>query len=145
MPRACSIARALDILGEKWSLLVIRELLLGCHRFNEIQANTGAPRDILSDRLRTLVEHGVVERVPYQQHPPRDEYHLTESGTALFGAITLLREWGDTYCGDPPIQFTHKCGHELETRLICAHCEQPVTNRNVRRILPGAPPGSPAR
>ena len=134
MPRACSIARALDVLGEKWSLLVIREAFLDTLRFNEIQANTGAPRDILSDRLRSLVEHGVLERVAYQEHPTRYEYRLTEAGADLFGAITLLREWGDRHCGEPPLTFTHKCGAELHTKLICSACGEPVTNRNIRRV-----------
>ncbi|HXU23199.1 MAG TPA: helix-turn-helix domain-containing protein, partial [Tepidiformaceae bacterium] len=81
MPRECSIARALDVVGEKWSLLVIREVLLGSLRFNEIQANTGAPRDILSDRLRKLVASGILERSVYQERPPRYEYRLTAAGT----------------------------------------------------------------
>jgi len=132
MPRECSIARALDVVGEKWSLLVIREVLLGALRFNEIQANTGAPRDILSDRLRKLVVGGILERSVYQERPPRYEYRLTAAGTEVFGALTLLREWGDRHCGTPPRVFKHKCGAALHTKLVCESCGEVVTNRNVR-------------
>lgn len=135
MPRTCSIAGALEVIGEKWSLLAIRELFLGAYRFNEIQANTGAPRDILADRLRKLVDSGVVERERYQEHPPRDEYHLTAAGHALFGAITMLREWGDEFCPQPGVpEFTHKCGNIAKSRVVCAHCGEPVTERNLRPI-----------
>jgi DNA-binding HxlR family transcriptional regulator len=132
MPRECSIARALDVVGEKWSLLVIREVLLGAVRFNEIQANTGAPRDILSDRLRKLVANGVLEKSAYQERPPRYEYRLTAAGTEVFGALTLLREWGDRHCGTPPRVFKHKCGAPLHTKLVCETCGEAVTARNVR-------------
>ena len=133
MARACSLAGALAIIGEKWALLAIRELFQGVRRFNEIQAATGAPRDILADRLRGLVEAGVVERRQYQEHPPRDEYYLTAAGHDLFAAVTTLREWGDAHCrpeGAP--SFTHKCGNLLESQLVCTRCGEPVTERNVR-------------
>jgi DNA-binding HxlR family transcriptional regulator len=135
MARECSIARSLDVLGEKWTLLAIREVFLGCLRFNDIQENTGAPKDILSDRLRKLVAHGLLERVPYQEHPPRYDYLLTPSGHDLFAAITVLREWGDRNCGsEPPRRFQHKCGATLETKLTCRACGEEVTERNVRPI-----------
>ena len=134
MARACSIARALDFIGEKWSLLVIREVFLGCFKFNEIQENTGAPKDILSDRLRKLIDGGLLERERYHEHPPRFEYHLTPVGKDLFAAITVLREWGDRHCGEPPLAFRHKCGALVETKLVCKACDQEVTERNVRPI-----------
>lgn len=137
MARTCSVARALDILGEKWSLLVIREALLGETRFNYIQANTGAPRDILSDRLHKLVASDVLERVQYEEHPPRYEYRLSPAGRELSGAITLLREWGDRHCGEPPAIFEHTCGHRLQAKLVCAACGEEVTSGSTRRI-PGA-------
>ena len=134
MARICSIARALDVVGEKWSLLAIREIFLGSFKFNEIQENTGAPRDILSDRLRKLVVGGVIERLPYHEHPPRYDYRLTPMGKDLFAAITVLREWGDRHCGDPPRAFRHKCGAVVETKLVCRSCDQEVTERNIRPV-----------
>ena len=139
MARACSIARALDVVGEKWSLLAIREVFLGSVRFNEIQENTGAPKDILSDRLRKLVGAGLMERVRYLEHPPRFEYQLTPVGKDLFTAITVLREWGDRHCGEPPLVFRHKCGSVLETKLTCRACDQEVTERNVRSTASATP------
>jgi DNA-binding HxlR family transcriptional regulator len=132
--RDCSIARALDLIGEKWSLLAIREVFLGSFKFNEIQDNTGAPRDVLSDRLRKLVESGVMQRTPYQEHPQRFDYRLTPMGADLFGAITVLREWGDRHCGEPPRTFQHKCGAVVATKLVCRACDEEVTERNVRPI-----------
>ena len=82
-PRPCSAAAALGLIGEKWSLLAIRELAFGVHRFDAIAANTGAPRDILTNRLRHLEEANVVERRQYQEHPPRFSYHLTRAGHEL--------------------------------------------------------------
>lgn len=93
-PRICSIADALNVVGEKWSLLVIRELFLGVRRFNDIAANTGAPRDILTARLRRLEELGVIERQEYSERPPRYEYRLTDAGKDLRPVIMALKQWG---------------------------------------------------
>lgn len=137
MARSCSIARALDIVGEKWSLLAVREAFLGSYKFNEIQEKTGAPRDILADRLRKLASHGVIERRLYQERPQRFEYRLTPAGRDLFAAITVLREWGDRHCGVPPRTFQHKCGAILETQLVCRACGQEVEARHVRPVETG--------
>jgi len=134
MARTCSIARALDVVGEKWSLLAIREMFLGSSKFNEIQENTGAPRDILADRLRKLEGHGVLQRKLYNEHPPRSEYQLTPASRDLFAAITVLREWGDRHCGVPPRSFQHKCGATLESKLVCRACGQEVEQRHVRPL-----------
>jgi DNA-binding HxlR family transcriptional regulator len=96
-PRVCPIARSLDVVGEKWALLVVRELFFGVHRFDEIVANTGAPRDILTKRLRSLESAGVIERRPYSDRPVRCEYHLTAVGKDLGPALAALRLWGDRY------------------------------------------------
>jgi DNA-binding HxlR family transcriptional regulator len=98
-PRVCGIADALSVVGDRWALLVVRELGLGVHRFNDIQANTGAPRDSLATRLRQLQESGLVTRHRYNDHPPRDEYVLTDAGKALGPALAALRSWGETYVG----------------------------------------------
>lgn len=96
-PRACSIADALDLVGERWSLLVLRELSFGVHRFKDIQVNTGAPRETLALRLRKLEEAGVIERRRYCDRPPRDEYVLTEAGRELTPVLAALRQWGERH------------------------------------------------
>src|ERR1700746_1538158 len=93
-PRPCSIARTLDVVGEKWALLAIREVFLGNRRFDEMVHRTGAPRDTLTARLRTLVGAGILERRPYSEHPARFEYHLTEAGRDLYPGIQTLIAWG---------------------------------------------------
>src|SRR6059058_1752421 len=102
-PRECSVAAALDVIGEKWSLLVIRELFLGVRRFNDIAVNTGAPRDILTARLRRLEELGVVARREYSQRPPRHEYILTDAGKDLRPVLLALKQWGDDHVTDKPL------------------------------------------
>ncbi len=99
--RPCPIAASLEIVGERWSLLVIRELSLGAHRFTEIVEGTGAPRDRIAARLKALTEAGVVERRQYQSGPDRFAYHLTASGEALLPALRALLDWGRTYAVDP--------------------------------------------
>jgi DNA-binding HxlR family transcriptional regulator len=96
-PRVCSIADALDVVGERWSLLVLRELGFGVHRFKDIQVNTGAPRETLALRLRKLEDAGVIERRRYCDHPPRDEYVLTPAGRDLLPVLGALREWGERH------------------------------------------------
>ncbi len=93
----CSIADALEVVGERWSLLVLRELGFGVHRFQDIQVNTGAPRETLALRLRKLEEAGIIERRRYSDHPPRDEYLLTAAGRDLAPVLAALREWGERY------------------------------------------------
>jgi DNA-binding HxlR family transcriptional regulator len=135
-PRQCSIAGALDVVGEKWSLLVVRELFLGCRRFSEIAANTGAPRDILTSRLRRLEELGVVARRAYSEHPPRYEYVLTAAGRDLRPVIMALKHWGDTYVMRdhlPPV-LEHSCGAVFEPRMDCAACGQPADGRSLTRV-----------
>ena len=96
-PRVCPIADALDIVGERWTLLVLRELAFGVTRFKEIQVNTGAPRETLSLRLRKLKEYGLIERRRYCEHPPRDEYVLTQAGQDLQPVLRSLRQWGERH------------------------------------------------
>ena len=133
-PRPCPVAASLQIIGERWSLLAIRELSYGVHRFERITNYTGASRDILTDRLRKLESAGVVERRQYSEHPPRFEYHLTTAGEALRPVLLALTEWGSTWAQNPPTAtFDHECGHELELDLVCRHCGRPVTPGSTRQ------------
>lgn len=128
-PRRCSIASALDVIGEKWSLLVIRELFLGVRRFNDIAMNTGAPRDVLTARLRRLEELGVVARRQYEDRPARYEYVLTDAGKDLRPVIWALKQWGDEHLMDDPLPlvYEHTCGHEFVPQMVCRACGEPVT------------------
>jgi DNA-binding HxlR family transcriptional regulator len=132
-PRPCSVAAALAVIGEKWSLLVIRELAFGIHRFDEIARNTGAPRDILANRLRRLEAAGVLEKRLYQERPPRYGYHLTRAGHELRPVLLSLAQWGDRWAVDAPLTaFVHTCGADLELVHTCRACGGEVTGRDLR-------------
>lgn len=134
--RPCSMAAALEILGERWSLLALREIGYGVHRFARIAGYTGASRDLLADRLRKLEAAGVVERRLYSEHPPRHEYHLTEAGRELFPVMLALTEWGDRWAVDSPaIVRRHSCGQPLQIGLVCHHCGGPVTRGTIHAEL----------
>jgi DNA-binding HxlR family transcriptional regulator len=100
--RECPIADAMELIGDRWSLLVIREIGLGVRRFTEIQRNTGAPREMLTARLRKLEDSGVITREQYSEHPPRYDYTLTEAGQALVPVLRSLRRWGEKYAPNRP-------------------------------------------
>lgn len=122
-PRPCSIADALTVIGEKYSLLVLREVLFGVRRFNDIARNVGAPRDVLTARLNRLVEAGVLEKTPYSLRPLRHEYGLTGAGRDLQGVLFTLMSWGDRHLpGRPPVVFEHACGADLDPVVVCREC-----------------------
>src|SRR5438067_13383803 len=98
----CSIARALELVGERWTLLIVRDVFLGLHRFDELQESLGIARNVLTDRLNRLVEEGILERVRYSERPERYEYRLTRRGRELNIALTGLRQWGDKYLSERP-------------------------------------------
>jgi DNA-binding HxlR family transcriptional regulator len=132
-PRSCSIATALTFLGEKWALLVVRELALGVRRFDEIQRNTGAPRDILTSRLRRLEEAGVLERRQYQERPARFGYHLTPAGKELRPILLSLAAWGEKWTDQvQAFEWVHECGASLELEHTCKACGEAVTGSDVR-------------
>jgi DNA-binding HxlR family transcriptional regulator len=136
-PRTCSVARSLEIVGEKWALLAVREVFLGNRRFEEMVANTGAPRDTLTSRLRTLVAEGILERRRYTDHPPRDEYVPTAAGRDLYPVILSLMQWGDRHRpleSGPPMVLDHACGHRLEHRWDCRHCGAEIDPRDVTPV-----------
>ena len=126
--RVCSVADALSIVGDRYSLLIVREIGYGYMRFKELAGFTGAPRDVLTSRLRRLEEVGVLERHMYSEHPPRFEYHLTEAGRRLRPIVLALKEWGDLQLnpGAEPVVFEHTCGAEFHPLTVCAACNTPV-------------------
>ncbi|MBT2505774.1 helix-turn-helix transcriptional regulator [Streptomyces sp. ISL-98] len=145
-PRPCSIADTLALVGEKYSLLVLREVLLGVRRFDRIARNIGAPRDILTTRLRRLVEAGVLEKVPYNERPQRFEYRPTEAGLELEPVLLTLMAWGDRHLADkPPVDLEHSCGARLTPVVTCATCgdkvEHDALTPHVR--APGWTPAGP--
>ncbi len=136
-PRECSVARTLEIVGEKWALLAVREVFLGNGRFDEMVRRTGAPRDTMAARLRVLVGSGVLERRQYSEHPARFEYHLTDAGRDLYPVILTLMRWGDRYLagtGGPPLTLEHKCGHRLGAHLVCEACGDPVVAAETKPV-----------
>jgi DNA-binding HxlR family transcriptional regulator len=143
----CSIFRAMDVLGDRWTMLVLREAFVGVRRFTEMQRDLGVARNVLTDRLNHLVELGVLERRQYQDRPVRYEYRLTDMGKQLQPAILTLMHWGDQYLAPhgPPTSIEHtECGHETEPLLVCSHCREPLTTRTVRaKPGPGALPAEP--
>ena len=136
-PRNCSIARTLDVVGEKWALLVIREIFLGNRRFDEMIRRTGAPRDTLTARLKSLVAAGILERRLVSEHPPRHEYRLTNAGRDLYPILVTMIEWGDRYRpgeDGPPMTLVHHCGHTLGAVMACSSCGEEVRAREVRAL-----------
>ena len=126
--RVCSITDALAIVGDRYALLVARELIYGRRRFDQIAETTGAPRDVLTARLRKLEEAGIVERRLYSERPPRHEYLLTDAGNELHPILLALKEWGDCHCnpGSEPIVFRHSCGAEFHAQTVCEACGEPI-------------------
>lgn len=129
--KECSIARAIAAIGDPWSLLLIREAHGGETRFAGFQKSTGAQPSVISDRLKRLLEVGVLERHEYSSHPPRLEYRLTKMGEDLFPVLIALNRWGDTYfAGEagPPLVYRHDgCGHDSDPMFVCGHCRAPLT------------------
>jgi DNA-binding HxlR family transcriptional regulator len=137
-----SVGRALGLVGERWSLLILREAFFGVRRFGQLARNLDIPRPTLSSRLRTLVDAGLLERVAYARDPDRHEYRLTDPGRDLFGAIVALMRWGDAHLagpdGPPIVLRHHACGEIADPRLTCHHCGEEIDARNV---TPEAGPG----
>ncbi len=133
----CSIAGALSLLGERWTLLVMREVLLGRRHFAEIKRQTGVAPNILSDRLQTLVDHGLLER-------RGQEYWPTRKGVDVNPVLVALMQWGDRYVSEkPPRVLVHAaCGHDASPSLRCAHCDEEIAPRELR-VRPG--PGADER
>lgn len=140
----CSIARTVDLFGDAWTLLVLRELFFGETRFEGFVATLGIARNTLTDRLSLLVDNGVIERRAYQSDPLRHEYVLTPKGSDLFGVIMAINAWGDRWLAGEagaPVTLRHTtCGHDLRPEVVCQECQQPVRRGDVTAHLgPGFP------
>jgi DNA-binding HxlR family transcriptional regulator len=136
----CSVAAALEVVGERWTLLVVREAMLGVHRFDEIQADLGIARNVLQARLERLLEQGILEKRLYQDRPDRYEYHLTDKGLDLWPAVVALMHWGDKHGAlpaGPPVRLEHRgCGGGVDAHRMCTACGEKLGPRDVW-ALPG--------
>ena len=128
---ACSIAASLDIVGDRWTILILRDAFRGLHRFDEFRRDLEIPRAVLAERLRRLVEAGVLVKRQYSEHPPRDEYRLTDMGRELSPILVALMQWGDRWLGGPdgpPTVLVHEpCGTEVDLRFHCWECDEDFT------------------
>jgi DNA-binding HxlR family transcriptional regulator len=141
--QVCSVAGALEVVGERWSLLIVREILLGVRRFDELQADLEIARNVLQARLTRLIDEGVLEKRLYQERPKRYEYRLTEKGLDLWPTIVALLQWGDKHAAPaagPPVLLHHRdCGGAVDEHRICTACGARLSVRDVRASVgPGA-------
>jgi DNA-binding HxlR family transcriptional regulator len=146
----CSVARTMDLLGDWWTPLVLREAFYGITRFDEFQQGLGIARNTLADRLRRLVEEGLLEKRPYQSDPVRHDYVLTEMGRDFFPVLAAMSRWGDRWLAGaegPPIDLHHEtCGHATHAEVVCAHCREPLrSSETTMHMGPGYPPRLAAR
>jgi DNA-binding HxlR family transcriptional regulator len=133
----CSVAQCLEVVGEWWSMLVIRDAFRGVRRFDEFQSRLGIARNVLTQRLAKLVDAGVLAKEPYQDNPPRFDYVLTDKGRDLWPVLTTMRQWGDRHAAPhgPPVRLRHRdCGKISDLVLTCTCCGQPVSAADVLRI-----------
>jgi len=132
----CTIARTLSVIGDRWTLLILRDAFLGARRFEAFQASLGITRHRLADRLAKLVKHGVLRRERYCDRPARFEYRLTKKEHDLYAVIVSIAGWGDKHVAGkhgPPIERVHRgCGHVAQLHLVCEHCGMPVTARDMQ-------------
>jgi DNA-binding HxlR family transcriptional regulator len=146
----CSIAQALEVIGEWWTPLILRESFFGVTRFDEFQSRLGIARNILSARLDTLVGAGVMERVVYDEARGRSDYVLTDKGRDLWGILTMIRQWGDRWLsgeGNEPVSLVHTtCGSPAIAELACSECGEVLRRQDLRLARgPGAAPDDPLR
>jgi DNA-binding HxlR family transcriptional regulator len=135
----CSVAQCLEVVGDWWTPLIIRDVFIGVRRFDEFQQRLGISRNILIQRLTSLVDHGILEKRPYSEHPPRYEYRLTEKGRDLWPVLVAMRQWGDKYAAPdgPPVVMIHKaCGNASEAVMTCSSCGEPLSQHDVT-VRPG--------
>ncbi len=137
--QSCSVARALSVVGERWTLLILRDAFFGTRRFDQFQRNLGITRHRLSERLGKLVEQGVLVKVPYSERPLRHEYRLTRKGLALYPVMMSLARWGDEWMDrghGPPLEYLHQgCGKQTRPVLTCSECGDPLRPQEVKPQL----------
>ena len=142
----CSLARTVAVIGDRWTLLILRECFLRRKRFEEFQSSLGVTRHLLAERLRKLVRFGVLRRVPYQNSPKRYEYILTQKGLDLYPIVMSIVHWGNIHMVDVrgrPLLHQHKhCGKLFDPIMVCSECSQPISAKEVH-VHPG--PGAPER
>ena len=142
----CSMARTVSVIGDRWTLLILRDCFLRVRRFEDFQERLGITRPILADRLKKLVDEFVLVKVPYQQRPLRYEYRLTQKGLDLFPIVMAIVHWGDVYMADKkgrPVLHTHNvCGKDFDPVMVCSECGDPISPRQVY-VHPG--PGAKIR
>ncbi|MEV4128133.1 helix-turn-helix domain-containing protein [Nocardia sp. NPDC049707] len=146
----CSIGQSLERVGEWWTPLIVRDIYLGLHRFDDIAENLGISRNLLTSRFKALAADGIVERRAYQERPLRHEYHLTEAGLELVPVLMALMAWGDKWAtppGGPPVRLVHQeCGQAFTPQVCCSACGEPVHVANVTALPgPGAASGPGTR
>jgi DNA-binding HxlR family transcriptional regulator len=138
----CSVAKTLELVGERWTVLILREVYFGRRRFDEMADNLGIARNVLTARLQRLIDEDVLDKVAYQERPTRFEYRLTEKGLDLWPVLVTLMQYGDRYYAPdgPPVVLTHRdCGGTLDVHRICERCGARLTARDVRAHAgPGA-------
>jgi DNA-binding HxlR family transcriptional regulator len=141
----CTIARSVNVLGDHWNLLLIRQACLGTRRFDDFQAALGIGRNILSQRLTRLVNEGLLSRVEYHENPPRYEYRLTDKGRDVYPILAAMATWGERWLtgpeGTPLVLHHRRCDHDMHAVVVCSACAEPL---EVREVLARAGPGHPA-
>lgn len=136
----CSVARTLSVIGDRWTMLILRNAFMRMRRFDDFQTSLGMTRHLLASRLKRLVDEGIFERVPYQQSPLRHEYVLTDKGKSLHPVLMALANWGDEWMDKgmgPPLLYQHRsCGHVMRPVMVCSECREPLLANQVTP-LPG--------
>ena len=145
----CSLARTIGVIGDRWTLLILRECFLRTRRFEGFQSALGITRHLLAERLKKLVRQGVLRRIPYQESPKRYEYILTQKGLDLYPVMMALVHWGDTHmvdeCGRPLLHEHRKCGKLFDPVMVCSECGEPLLAKEVHTHPgPGARTAAPA-
>jgi DNA-binding HxlR family transcriptional regulator len=138
----CSVAAALSVVGDPWTLLILRDAFFGVRRFDDWQSSLGVARNVLAARLKSLVEQGVLETRLYSDHPPRKDYVLTAKGRDLRPVLMALQTWGDRHVygeGASPMEFVHSCGAPVRAKLVCAGCGGEIHGRDLTSRRRDAP------
>jgi len=140
----CSVARTLDIIGEWWTLLILRDVFYGVRRFEALRSHLGISRKVLTNRLQRLTEEEILKKVSYQENPTRYEYRLTQKGLDLLPVLLTIMNWGDRWIAEPdetPVVFVHTgCGNKTTPKMVCSYCGEELTAHNV---IPTPGPGAP--